>query len=98
MRLPIFHIANALFWFEVMHMDGLRVDAVASMLYLNYGRDEGEWIPNLMEESKTCKRSNVMKHLQFDCTLSLSWVLMIAEESTSFTGVDSSYKSRGVGI
>ncbi len=76
-----------LFWFEEMHVDGLRVDAVASMLYLDYGRDEGEWIPNVYggkENLKPLNLSNISIPL---CMNSCPGVLMIAEESTSFTGV-----------
>jgi len=82
-----FLIASALFWFDKMHVDGLRVDAVASMLYLDYGRKAGEWIPNRyggnhnLEAIEFIKHLNSVIHQRFPCAL------MIAEETSAFTGV-----------
>lgn len=82
-----FLIASALFWLDQMHVDGLRVDAVASMIYLDYGRKEGEWIPNPdgsnfnTDAIEFLKHMNAIVHERFPATL------MIAEESSSYTGV-----------
>ncbi|MEN9654280.1 MAG: 1,4-alpha-glucan-branching enzyme, partial [Chlamydiota bacterium] len=84
-----FLIASALFWLDVAHIDGLRVDAVASMLYLDYGRKEGEWIPNPdgsqynLEAIEFIKHMNSIVHKRFPKT----W--MIAEESSSYAQVTS---------
>ncbi len=82
-----FLFANALFWFDHYHIDGIRVDAVASMLYLDYSRREGEWVPNKyggrenLEAIEFLKELNTLIHQRFPGTMS------IAEESTSWLGV-----------
>jgi len=93
-----FLIANALFWFDRYHVDGLRVDAVASMLYLDYSRKPGEWIPNQyggnenLEAIDFMKRTNELVYRQFP------GVLMIAEESTTFAGVSRPVHLGGLGF
>lgn len=93
-----FLIANALFWFEQMHVDGLRVDAVASMLYLDYGRDSGQWVPNQYGTRENIEAVEFFKHLNSIVHQRLPGVLMIAEESTSFTGVTHPVVYNGLGF
>jgi len=82
-----FLIGSALFWLEKMHVDGLRVDAVASMLYLDYGREPGEWIPNPDGSNFNIEAIEFLKHLNSIVHKRLPGVMMIAEESSSFQGV-----------
>ncbi len=82
-----FLIASALFWLDKMHIDGLRVDAVASMLYLDYGRKGGEWIPNPDGSNFNIDAIEFLKHLNSVAHEQFPGALMIAEESSSFSGV-----------
>ncbi len=93
-----FLIANALFWMDKMHVDGLRVDAVASMLYLDYGRKEGEWIPNCYGGKENLEAIEFLKHLNSVVHEKFPKVLMIAEESTSFSGVTHPLEWGGLGF
>jgi 1,4-alpha-glucan branching enzyme len=93
-----FLIANALYWLEQMHVDGLRVDAVASMLYLDYGRNENEWIPNEFGGKENLQSIEFLKHLNSIVHSKCPGVLMIAEESTSFTGVTHPVEKGGLGF
>lgn len=91
-------IANALFWFDKFHIDGLRVDAVASMLYLDYARDEGEWFPNVLGGRENLEAIEFIQHLNSIISTNFPDRLMIAEESTSFYGVSKPVEEGGLGF
>lgn len=82
-----FLIANALYWVEQYHVDGLRIDAVASMLYLDYGRESGEWQPNMFGENINLETVEFLKHLNSIMNKRNPDVQMIAEESTAYPRV-----------
>jgi 1,4-alpha-glucan branching enzyme len=93
-----FLLGNALFWFDKMHVDGLRVDAVASMLYLDYGRNLGEWIPNSDGGNLNLDAIEFIKHLNSIVHQKFPSVMMIAEESSSFSGVTHPVSKGGLGF
>ena len=93
-----FFIANALFWFDVMHIDGLRVDAVASMLFLDYGREGGDWISNRYGGRENLEAIEFIKHLNSITHQKFPGVMMLAEESTSFPKVTAPVKDDGLGF
>ena len=82
-----FLVANALFWFEEFHVDGLRVDAVASMLYLDYSREAGEWVPNIHGGRENLEAIAFLQEVNATSYKRYPGIVMIAEESTSFPGV-----------
>ena len=93
-----FLVANALSWLDRYHLDGLRVDAVASMLYLDYSRKEGEWVPNKfggrenLEAMDFLRQTNEVVHRYYP------GVLTIAEESTAFAGISKPVREGGIGF
>jgi 1,4-alpha-glucan branching enzyme len=93
-----FLIASCLFWLKECHVDGMRVDAVASMLYLDYGKEEGQWIPNKWGGKENLEAIEFLKHLNSIVKRTCPHALMIAEESTSFTGVTHDLVHSGLGF
>ena len=93
-----FLIANALFWLEHYHIDGIRVDAVASMLYLDYSREGGQWVPNQFGGRENLEAIAFMKELNQQCYTQHPGVMMIAEESTAWGGVSRPVASGGLGF
>jgi 1,4-alpha-glucan branching enzyme len=82
-----FLISNALYWLESFHIDGLRVDAVASMLYLDYSRRQGEWVPNRFGGRENLDAIDFLRELNMITHAEAPGVLMVAEESTAFPSV-----------
>ena len=93
-----FLIANALFWLDQYHLDGLRVDAVASMLYLNYSRKEGEWVPNRYGGKENLESIDFLRRLNEVAYARFPDIVMIAEESTAWPGVSRPTSAGGLGF
>lgn len=93
-----FLVANALYWLEEFHIDGLRVDAVASMLYLDYSREEGQWLPNKYGGRENLEAISFLQEVNATAYKRNPGIVMIAEESTSFPGVTSPTAGGGLGF
>ena len=93
-----FLVASALYWLEEFHADGLRVDAVASMLYLDYGRSAGQWTPNVHGGRENLEAVGFLQELNATCAKRVPGAVMVAEESTSWPGVTRATHLGGLGF
>ncbi|MGM7672194.1 1,4-alpha-glucan branching protein GlgB [Microbacterium sp. A93] len=93
-----FLVANALYWLEEFHIDGLRVDAVASMLYLDYSREDGQWVPNQHGGNHNLEAISFLQETTATAYKRNPGIVMIAEESTAFSGVTAPTSQDGLGF
>ena len=93
-----FLISNAMYWLKEFHIDGLRVDAVASLLYLDYSREAGEWVPNEFGGRENLDAIEFLKQLNQVCYEENPGIMTIAEESTAFPGVSRPVDTGGLGF
>ena len=93
-----FLVANALYWLQEFHLDGLRVDAVASMLYLDYSRQEGEWTPNQYGGRENLEAVSFLQEVNATCYRKVPGIVTVAEESTSWPGVTRPTHLGGLGF
>ena len=93
-----FLVSNALYWLQEFHIDGLRVDAVASMLYLDYSRAEGEWVPNKYGGRENLEAIDLLRYVNRHCYERVPGIVTVAEESTAFPGVTSPVDAGGLGF
>ncbi|MDD7402939.1 MAG: 1,4-alpha-glucan branching protein GlgB [Butyribacter sp.] len=93
-----FLLANGLFWLKKFHVDGLRVDAVASMLYLDYGKDDGEWLPNEDGGKENYDAIRLFRHMNEQFEKQAPGTMIIAEESTAWAGVTAPVELKGLGF